>query len=51
MTFTLGNNIQAGQKIKTSNGWRKVKSVTDDGVEVKEGVIPFGATIHGWKAR
>jgi hypothetical protein len=51
MTFTLGNNIQAGQKIKTSNGWRKVKYVTDNGAQIKEGIIPFGATIYGWKAK
>jgi len=49
MTFTLGTNIEAGQKIKTALGWRKVKSVSDEGAIVKEGLIKFGATVYGWK--
>jgi len=37
MTFKLGKNIQIGQKIKTSLGWRKIKNVTsDDAVYLKE---------------
>ena len=50
MRFKLGTNIQAGQKIKTGDGWRKIKEVTDDGAIVKEGLIHFGNTIYGWKA-
>jgi len=47
MTFKLGKNIQIGQKIKTSLGWRKIKDVTSDGAVVKEGL----STVYGWKAR
>jgi len=50
MTFKLSTNIQAGQKIKTRNGWRKVKEVTQEGAVVKEGVILFGETVFGWKS-
>lgn len=50
MRFKLGTNIKAGQQIKTKNGWRKVLSVTDEGAEVKDGLIKFGDTIFGWKA-
>jgi hypothetical protein len=50
MTFKLSSNIKAGQKIKTKDGWRKVKEVTDVGAVVKEGVIMFGDTVYGWKA-
>ena len=48
MNYKLGTNIQVGQKIKTSNGWRKVLRVTDSGVTVKEGIISFGEIIYGW---
>lgn len=48
-SFVLGPDIQAGQKIKTDKGWRKVKEVTKDGALVKEGLIKFGATVYGWK--
>jgi hypothetical protein len=51
MTFKLGTNIQEGQKIKTQWGWRKVLGVTDEGAKVKEGVVKFGETVFGWKAR
>jgi len=51
MTFKLGKNIQIGQKIKTSLGWRKIKNVTSDGAVVKEGLIKFGSTVYGWKAQ
>lgn len=50
MTFKLGTNIKPGQKIKTAIGWRKVLSVTDEGVETKDGTVKFGETIYGWKA-
>lgn len=50
MRFTLGKNVEAGQRIRTTFGWRKIKSISDDGALVKEGLIPFGATIWGWKA-
>lgn len=50
MSFTLGKNIKAGHRIRTTVGWRKIKSVTSDGAIVKEGLIPFGSTIWGWKA-
>lgn len=49
MTFKLGTNIKAGQQIKTAKGWRKVLSVTDEGVETKDGLIKFGETVYGWK--
>lgn len=51
MNYTLSKNIKAGQKIKTKNGWRKVKEVTSDGVIVKEGLISFGDAIYGWKIK
>lgn len=49
MIFKLGTNIQAGQKIMTKDGWRKVLDVTEEGAKVKEGVIKFGETVYGWK--
>ncbi len=49
MTFNLSTSILVGNKIKTTNGWRKVKKVTDEGALVKEGIIKFGETIFGWK--
>lgn len=51
MTLTLGKNIEAGQRIRTTLGWRKIKSVSDKGALVKEGLIPFGAKIWGWKSK
>lgn len=48
--FKLGTNIKAGHKIKTVEGWRKVLSITDEGVKVKEGTVKFGETIYGWRA-
>ncbi len=51
MTFKLGTNIEAGQKIKTRFGWRKVLSVTETGAMVKEGLIEFGETVYGWKRK
>ena len=50
MKFTLSTNIEIGQKIKTANGWRKIKEITEDGAMVKEGLIRFGDTVYGWKA-
>ena len=51
MRFTLGTNVQAGQKIKTEKGWRKIKSVNGSGAVVKEGLIEFGSIIYGWKLK
>lgn len=51
MTFKLSKSIQAGQKIKLQQGWRKVLSVTSDGVTVKEGLVKFGDTVLGWKSK
>jgi len=51
MTFTLSNSIKKGQSIKTPNGWRKVKEVSSEGAIVKEGLIKFGDTVYGWKAK
>jgi hypothetical protein len=51
MAYKLGENIKAGNKIKTENGWRKVKKVVPGGVWVSEGVIKFGSVIYGWKAK
>lgn len=49
MYFTLNDTIKIGQKIKTINGWRKIKEVTEEGAIVKEGVIKFGQIVYGWK--
>jgi hypothetical protein len=51
MNYKLGSNVQAGQKIKTLNGWRKIISVGETGVTVKGAVILFGETIYGWKIK
>ncbi len=51
MKFVLSKNIEAGQKIRTANGWRKIKQVTEEGVIVKEGLVEFGEVIYGWKKR
>ncbi len=51
MTFKLSTGIKVGHKIKTINGWRKVREVTDEGALVREGIIKFGETVCGWKAR
>lgn len=51
MTFKLGRNIKVGQKIKTADGWRKVKEVTEKGAIVKGDLVPFGSTVYGWKAK
>ena len=51
MTFTLGENIKANQKIKTAEGWRKIKEVTKAGAIVKEGLVLFGSTVYGWKVK
>jgi len=50
MIFKLGRNIKEGQKIKTRNGWRKVRVVYWKGVIIKEGLIKFGETIYGWRS-
>jgi hypothetical protein len=50
MTYTLSKNIQVGQRIKTAKGWRKINAVVGEGAMVKEGIVPFGSTIYGWKA-
>ena len=51
MVFKLGNNIKAGQRIKTQSGWRKVIEVTERGAIVKEGVIEYGQIVYGWKIK
>ena len=51
MIFKLSESIQAGQKIKTEIGWRKVKEVTKEGAIVNGGIILFGATVYGWKSK
>lgn len=51
MRLTLGKNILPGQRIRTTNGWRKVKEVNEDGALVSDGLIKFGETIWGWKAK
>lgn len=48
MTYKLGTNVCVGQKIKTAQGWRKIKEVTNSGAVVKEGIINFGEVIYGW---
>jgi len=51
MQFKLSKSIQVGQKIQTADGWFKVLKVTDKGVEIKTGVVPFNTTIYGWKLK
>jgi len=53
MIFKLGKNVKVGQKIKTKtmNGWRKIKSLTKEGVIVSDGELKFGDTIYGWKSK
>ena len=43
----LGRHILAGQKIKTSKGWRKILGVTVAGANVKGDVINYGDLIYG----
>jgi hypothetical protein len=50
MVFKLGSAIKVGHQIKTEQGWRKVLSVTEEGVTTKDGLIKFGTTVYGWKA-
>jgi hypothetical protein len=50
MQFKLGTNIKVGQKIKTADGWRKIKEVNSCSARVKEGLVTFGSIIYGWKA-
>lgn len=50
MQFRLGRYLKVGQKIKTENGWRKIKEINESGVTVKEGFILYGSTVFGWKA-
>ena len=49
--FKLSRTIKTGHQIKTLKGWRKVQSVTEAGAMVQEGLILFGDTVYGWKAR
>ncbi len=49
MKLTLSRNIKAGHIIKTSNGWRKVKEVTNDEVIGKEGLVKYESTIFGFR--
>lgn len=51
MNYTVSKSIQAGQMIKTSAGWRKVKEVIQEGVIVKEGLIKFGSPVLAWKIK
>ena len=51
MAFKLGNAIKVGQKIHTSAGWLVVTDVTEFGAMTKVGLIKFGETVFGWKAR
>lgn len=51
MLFTLSTSVEKGQRIRTTSGWRKIKSVSDEGALIKEGLVPFGSTIFGWKAK
>jgi hypothetical protein len=51
MIYKLGSNVQEGQKIKTSEGWRKILEVLKTGVRVKGDFIAFGETIYGWKIK
>lgn len=51
MKMTLSKNIQKGQRIRTTHGWRKVRETTNNGVLVKEGIINFGSEIYGWKGK
>lgn len=51
MNMVLGKCVEAGEKIKTAFGWRKIKKVTDEGATVKEGIVKFGAPISGWKLK
>ena len=51
MNMVLGTNIEAGQKIRTAWGWRKIQSVTSEGAVVKEGLVKFGEPVFGWKAK
>ncbi|MGR3179863.1 MAG: hypothetical protein ACUZ8E_17625 [Candidatus Anammoxibacter sp.] len=49
--MTLSKNIEKGQRIKIASGWRKIKAVTNVGAVVNGGLVPFGSTILGWKAK
>ena len=51
MDYRLSNQVKVGQKIKTSNGWRRITSLTNEGVYVREGFVKFGDTIYGWKLK
>ena len=51
MNFKLGKNIEVGQKIKTSNGWRKILAVLGEGAVLKDETVKFGATVYGWKSK
>ena len=51
MTFKLSKSIAVGQKIRTSDGWMTVIEVTDEGAVTKSGIVKFGETVYGWKAK
>ena len=50
MIFTLGKNVEKGQKIRLGRKWRVIKEVAEEGVMIKEGLIKFGSPISAWKA-
>jgi len=50
MQYTLGTNVQVGNKILTQDGWEKITEKLEDGIVTKKGKkILFGETIYGWK--
>ena len=50
-SYTLGDNVEVGQKIRTKNGWQKIEEVKKNSVILKDGnIIQFGEQIFGWKA-
>lgn len=51
MTYKLGKNVEVGQKIKTANGWRKIKAISDDGAMVSDEFVKFGNVVYGWKIK
>ena len=47
-SYTLGSNVQVGNRIRLKTGWKKVETKNEKGVETADGFIEFGSTIYGW---
>jgi len=51
MEYTLGTNVEIGNKILLKTGWAKITAIKEKGVEVSGNFIEYGSKIYGWKIK